>query len=436
MSNISQAAMLEAARLSQAGRFAEAAELVQRTLRGEPAAPDGAAPGAATSGEGSAAGRASRVIDGIAETIGWSEARPAASPRHGSGGGDQTSSRPRRPADGFAGHANRAATAGQQMPDAVRDLLDRLGQHMPPAGPTAAPEPLPDGAKFLTGTFANEAGSRDYKLYVPASYRAGQPVPLVVMLHGCTQSPDDFAAGTRMNALAEEHGCLVAYPAQAASANQNRCWNWFNAADQERDRGEPSILAGITRQVMRDYAVDPRRVYVAGLSAGGAAAAIMAATYPDLYAAAGVHSGLAPGAARDMPSAFAAMREGAPGAGVGRGRAAAVPTIVFHGDRDSTVNARNGEQVVAAAQAAATGGLRATAEDGRAPGGNGHAYTRTVHADANGRALVEQWVVHGGGHAWYGGSPAGSYTDPRGPDASREMLRFFLEHPRGTVGGR
>jgi poly(hydroxyalkanoate) depolymerase family esterase len=316
------------------------------------------------------------------------------------------------------------------MPAALRDYLDRLGtgsaERQPaPAGTRGAP---PEGAQFLTATFGNHAGSRSYKLYVPSGYRADTPVPLVVMLHGCTQSPDDFAAGTRMNEAAEARTCLVVYPAQTSAANVQRCWNWFNAADQQRDAGEPSLIAGITRAVMRDYAVDPQRVYVAGLSAGGAAAAVMGETYPDLYAAIGVHSGLACGAARDMPSAFTAMQRGgdhAPHAATDR---RVVPAIVFHGDRDTTVNPRNGEAVVA--QAAPAEKLGTHTETGHVPGG--YTYRRTLHTDADGQTVAEHWVVSGAGHAWFGGSPAGSYTDPRGPDATREMLRFFLEHPRST----
>ena len=294
-----------------------------------------------------------------------------------------------------------------------------------------APIPVPDGARFDERSYANAAGSRAYKLYVPSGYD-GQPLPLVVMLHGCTQSPDDFAAGTRMNDLAEEQTFLVAYPAQAQSANASRCWNWFNTGDQQRDHGEPSLIAGITRAIMRDVAVEPGRVYIAGLSAGGAAAAIMGATYPDLYAAIGVHSGLACGAASDIPSAFAAMRQGraSPTERSHRhGRCAgAVPTIVFHGDRDMIVNPVNGDQVIAQSKAAAD--LRTTVTRGEAPGGI--SYTRIVQADEGGRPMLEQWVLHGAGHAWSGGSPAGSYTEPRGPDASREMMRFFLQCPRAA----
>jgi poly(hydroxyalkanoate) depolymerase family esterase len=247
------------------------------------------------------------------------------------------------------------------------------------------------------------------------------------MLHGCTQSPDDFAAGTRMNDLAEEQTFLVAYPAQDVSANASKCWNWFNAGDQQRDQGEPSLIAGITRQIMQDFAVEPGRVYIAGLSAGGAAAAIMGSAYPDLYAAIGVHSGLACGAASDLPSAFEAMHQGR-SSGVCEpcrheesGRA--VPTIVFHGDRDMIVNPVNGDQVIAHSKAATD--LRITVTCGESLGGM--SYTRTVHADETGQPILEQWVLHGAGHAWSGGSSAGSYTEPRGPDASREMMRFFLQ---------
>jgi poly(hydroxyalkanoate) depolymerase family esterase len=286
--------------------------------------------------------------------------------------------------------------------------------------PPSTSDVAPEGARFVTGTFRNAAGSRTYKLFVPSRSR-GQSLPLVVMLHGCTQSPDDFAAGTRMNFLADERNCFVVYPEQPSGANQAKCWNWFRTGDQQRDGGEPSLIAGITRKIMRDYSIDPKRVYVAGLSAGGAAAAIMGATHADLYAAVGIHSGLACGAASDLPSAFVAMRQGS-GSQIAD-RAPPVPTIVFHGDRDTTVHPSNGDRIV---EQSAKAGLKAKVIGGRVP--RGHAYTRTIVADARGRALSEHWNIHGAGHAWSGGSPAGSYTDPRGPDAAREMLRFFLDH--------
>jgi poly(hydroxyalkanoate) depolymerase family esterase len=301
----------------------------------------------------------------------------------------------------------------------ARELFSRVLQ----PDTTVAARSVQEKAQFLSANFTSQAGSLSYKLYVPSTYR-GQPIPLIVMLHGCSQSPDDFATGTRMNDAAELHGCLVAYPAQNSAANLQRCWNWFNETHQRRDAGEPSLIAGITHAVMREYSVDPRRVYAAGLSAGGAAAAIMAKTYPDLYAAVGVHSGLACGAARDMPSAFAAMRRGSIGLHDGS-RSRLVPTIIFHGDRDNTVNSRNGDAV--AAQTAHLAALSVRVEKGRALGG--HTYSRTLHVDASGRTVVEHWVIHGADHAWSGGCAAGSYTDPRGPDATAEMLRFFLEHP-------
>jgi poly(hydroxyalkanoate) depolymerase family esterase len=292
----------------------------------------------------------------------------------------------------------------------------------------ADPTAVPAGAQFRSGNFSNEAGTRPYKLYVPSGYH-GHPVPLIVMLHGCTQSPDDFAAGTDMNLVAEEQTCLVVYPEQKFSAHGQKCWKWFSADDQHRGRGEPLLIAGLTRQIMREYAVDAGRVYVAGLSAGGAAAAIMGETYPDLYSAVGVHSGLACGAASSLPSAVAAMARGAGGLPAGRTATGVarrlVPTIVFHGDNDATVSPRNGEEVVA--QVAQDAVLRMRVQKGRVPGG--HAYTRTIHEDQAGASIIEQWVIRGAGHAWSGGSPNGSYTDQHGPDASREMMRFFTEHP-------
>jgi poly(hydroxyalkanoate) depolymerase family esterase len=317
------------------------------------------------------------------------------------------------------------------LPEALGGLVERIGRLRPAPAPDEASAPAterapvrqPDGVRFEERRFANAAGVRAYKLYVPSGYN-GQALPLVVMLHGCAQSPDDFAAGTRMNQLAEEQVFLVAYPAQPQSANAGKCWNWFKSGDQQRDRGEPSLIAGITRQIMEEFPVEQGRVYIAGLSAGGAAAAIMGSAYPDLYAAIGVHSGLACGAARDMPSAFAAMQKGgSPGAN-SREPESAVPAIVFHGDRDTTVHPVNGHEVIAQAKAGAE--LQPKVIGGVSP--NGRKYTVTVHADDSGRPMAEHWVLHGSGHAWSGGSAEGSYTDPHGPDASREMMRFFAHH--------
>jgi poly(hydroxyalkanoate) depolymerase family esterase len=312
---------------------------------------------------------------------------------------------------------------GGKLAEATSAIQRRLGLHPAAPAPAApAPESRPTekaGARFMAMTFTGAAGTRPYKLFIPSGYR-GKPVPLIVMLHGCTQSPDDFAAGTRMNEAAERATCLVAWPGQTSKANMQKCWNWFNPADQARDSGEASLIAGITRAVMADYAVDPDRVYVAGLSAGGAAAAIMGNAYPDLYAAIGVHSGLACGAARDMPSAFAAMQAGSAGTPDGH----TVPSIVFHGDRDTTVNARNGDSVVA--QALRGHEARTRIEEHVA----GYKYTKTVYKDAAGDVLAEKFAVRGAGHAWFGGSAQGSYTDTKGPDATHEMMRFFLEHKR------
>jgi poly(hydroxyalkanoate) depolymerase family esterase len=370
MSIVSFRDLVEATRHTRAGRLGEASALIQRALRRPTAVPD------EDPQDQPAASEASPKLGALRSFVDWG----------------------------------------------ARRLFDGVE---PSAGTAAAGA---GGAQFLSASFTNHVGTRPYKLYIPASYR-GDAVPLIVMLHGCTQSPDDFAAGTRMNAAAEGYGCLVAYPGQISSANHSKCWNWFRFADQARDRGEPSLIAGIAREIIKDYAIDPRRIYVAGLSAGGAAAAIMGAAYPDLFAAIGVHSGLACGAAHDLPSALAAMRQGqsAPHrrdkTGSGELRRM-VPTIVFHGDRDTTVHPYNGDCVIAHAAFGAALDQRVTR--GSVPGG--HAYTLTSHFGSNGEIVLEQWVIHGAGHKWSGGSLAGSYTDPHGPDATREMLRFFLQH--------
>jgi poly(hydroxyalkanoate) depolymerase family esterase len=281
----------------------------------------------------------------------------------------------------------------------------------------------PKGSHFEEHSYSNHAGARTYKLYVPSTY-IGEPLPLLVMLHGCTQSPDDFALGTRMNELAEELVFLVAYPEQPKSANTAKCWNWFNTRDQARDNGEPSLIAGITRQILVEFPVDPSRVFVAGLSAGGATAAIMASTYPDLYAAVGIHSGLACGAAHDVQSAFAAMRNGSRASSLHE--SSKIPTIVIQGDRDKTVNPLNAEQLVAQS----TGNRKLERKIHQGTSANGMTFTQTVYFDANQTPVLEDWLLHGGGHAWSGGSLQGSFTDSRGPDASREMVRFFLQQSK------
>jgi poly(hydroxyalkanoate) depolymerase family esterase len=266
---------------------------------------------------------------------------------------------------------------------------------------------------MVAHTFASQAGSRPYKTFVPPTLQPG--APLLVMLHGCTQSADDFAAGTRMNELAAEEGFVVLYPEQPSSANAQRCWNWFNPHERQRDHGEAGIIADMTRHVTAELGINPKRVFAAGLSAGGAQAAVLGSIYPDLFAAIGVHSGLACGAANDMMSAFSAMQQGRPGQGD-----LTVPAILFHGDRDTTVNPRNADAVAAQLE---QGGTEHT-EKGTAPGGL--SYTRKIRQGTDSRPSLEQWTIHGAGHAWSGGSSNGSYTEPRGPDASREMLRFFL----------
>ena len=418
------AAMREAARLTRAQKLMEATRVIQRALAGRGAVvpdvdapPESARPIAVPP-------QASETKAETAAAVEPPQQRPpAASARaEDAAADDRRAGRTRRP-------------LGEVLTLLRQAELPGFAPHASPAqklrkAPTV---PVPDGAAYLTRTFACAAGSRDYTLYVP-SHTPGRARPLLVMLHGCTQNPDDFALGTGMNRLAEEHGFLVAYPRQPASANPAACWNWFHRANQMRDKGEPGVIAGITRKIMAEFGIDEGHVYVAGLSAGGAMAAIMAATHPELYAAAGVHSGLAYGSAADLPSAFAAMRGASNLAGPQPGKSrpkranGRVRTIVFHGANDKTVDPSNAEAILTDARASLADPAHETRHDGIA---GGRAYTRTVIADASGVPLAEHWSIEGLGHAWSGGSPEGSFTDHRGPDASREMLRFFLATPAG-----
>ena len=303
-------------------------------------------------------------------------------------------------------------------------LRDLAAKGMPQMQSRSATAPdMPQTAQFLSLTHASAQGSRDYRLYIPANLPAGQ-VPLIVMMHGCTQSPEDFASGTGMNHLAEELGFIIAWPAQTNGANMQKCWNWYRPEDQTRDRGEPGLIAGIVADILTSHDVDPARIYIAGLSAGGAIAAIMGAAYPDVFAAVGVHSGLPVGAARDLPSALSAMRSGAEGSALPR----AIPTIVFHGLADSTVHPSNGDAVIAQSLGH-TPKSRPSRVNGTSDGGRSYRLTRHVLPD--GTTTAEHWEIAGTGHAWAGGHASGSYTDPDGPNASREMVRFFLQHRQG-----
>ena len=298
--------------------------------------------------------------------------------------------------------------------------LPGLDLHAPAMLKVRKPVEVPQGAQYSSRSFTCAAGTRSYKLYIP-SKPVAQRRPLLIMLHGGTQDADDFATGTRMNEVAEELGFIVAYPIQPKAANAQLCWNWFLPGHQQRDAGEPAIIACITRELMAEHDIDPKRVFVAGLSAGGAMAAVMGETYPDLYAGIGVHSGLATGTASDLPSAFAAMR-----GTNGKRKRRAVPeirTIVFHGDADNIVHSSN---------AAIIAGGQNTDSKQTSQHSAGKTFTRRTVQDRAGKTVAEDWTIHGSGHAWSGGSADGSYTDPQGPDASREMMRFFLEaHSRG-----
>ena len=403
-------AMRAAADLTRAQRLAEATRIIQEALSGR-------APIATPSADEPETMRraiAHHVIDLKADVI---EPGLTVSPE------PQTDARAAtRPLPNVAAFA--AGPAGRLAETLRQSGMPQINLEGLAGRRARKPIEVADGAQFLSRTFSSAAGQRHYKLYIPRRLPDADR-KLVVMLHGGTQDADDFAAGTRMNEVAEEHGCIVAYPIQPHAANASLCWNWFRPEDQMRGRGEPSILAGITSELITAHDIDPKLVFVAGLSAGGAMAEVMGATYPELYAGIGVHSGLAYGSAADVVSAFAAMR-GEPGRQIRhRQGAKRSRTIVFHGDADKIVHPSNAAKIVGAHEKD-----HVRVEHPRCAHSASRPFTRTVTRDRDGVAVVEHWVVHGSGHAWSGGSADGSYTDPHGPDASREMLRFFLEAPK------
>jgi poly(hydroxyalkanoate) depolymerase family esterase len=425
------AAMRRAGRSTRAGKLRDATRIIQAALAGQELggrhvpAPDPAAPrqtqtaapqAGALELEALELGRTAR-LDTEGPSAADAGANAEASPASAGAYKFARAQRLRRP-------LGEVVEALRRSPMGTEALGSLPGITLPGARRPSSP-PLPDGARYVARSFTCAAGTRGYKLYIPAS--AGErPRGLIVMLHGCKQDPDDFAAGTRMNDVAEVHGLVVAYPGQTGAYNASSCWNWFDRAHQERDFGEPAIIAGITREIASEFGLDRQSVFVAGLSAGGAMAVVMGETYPDLYAAVGVHSGLAYGSANDVISAFAAMRgEVGPGSVEQARRGAnftAMRTIVFHGSADRTVHPSNSHRIVEAANPG--GAVRAKTQHGRAAGGR--TYTRTIITGPDGSPQLEHWRMDGVGHAWSGGHPDGTYTDPQGPDASLEMARFFL----------
>ena len=388
----------EATRLTRSGKLTDAVRLIQDTLNNREAAQKNGF---------------QEVLAPLIATV--NSAKPAAKASKGSGiaAGSQAEDAPTP--QPFL-HSNIKAFR--------RDPSVAGSSYHAPKSKVRFREPsIADGAEFSTRTFSTSSGKREYKLYIPSQ---GEPTRgLVIMLHGCTQDADDFALGTGMNEIAEERGMIVAYPIQPCTANSSRCWNWFEPNDQARGRGEPEIIAGLTESLIKEFSIDRDQVFVAGLSAGGAMADILGGAYPELYSAVGIHSGLPRGSATNLASALSAMKGVSNRSAPRRTGGSQTPRlIVFHGSEDFTVTPSNGSKIIEHAQAEIEWAQEQTTT-GRSEAGT--EYTRRIITDVEGVPVIEQWTVQGIGHAWSGGHTAGSYTDPRGPNASREMVRFFFK---------
>ncbi|MGZ8377504.1 MAG: extracellular catalytic domain type 1 short-chain-length polyhydroxyalkanoate depolymerase [Gemmatirosa sp.] len=300
--------------------------------------------------------------------------------------------------------------------------------------PAAAQSPAASAGQVTYGAWGDSALPRRWRLYTPARRADAKPAPLLVLLHGCTQDVDDMARGTRMDEVAERHGLVVLYPEQPAGANALRCWNWFEPAHQRRDAGEPALLAALVARVAAEHGVDPARVHVAGMSAGGAMALLLASGYPERFASATSASGMPVGAVTGAANAWQVMRAGAsaeqsaPEAVRERmgDRARAVPLLVLHGGADATVVPVNGRR--AAEQWAAAIGATARGPQQVAAAGATRGWQHLRWRGADDRDLVEYVEIAGLGHAWSGGSTTGTYTDAQGPAASELLAAFIARH--------
>ncbi|MCW3066878.1 MAG: hypothetical protein JWN32_4050 [Solirubrobacterales bacterium] len=308
------------------------------------------------------------------------------------------------------------------------------------AAAALAPAATAGTGALTSGDYTGAAGNQHYELYIPSTYKAGTAVPLVVALHGCTQTADQFRLLSRWDTLAEAKGFIVVFPQQDPNANQLKCWDFYQDGSMHRSAGEPARIAAVTSMIEQKYSVDPHRVYAAGLSAGGAMASVMAATYPDLFAAIGIGSGCeyaATATCAGYKSADPAQAAQQAYKEMGA-HAHPMPFIAFEGDADTTVPPVNADQLVQ--QWLTTDDL---ADDGTLNGSvpsapanttqgqvqGGRSYTIRTYGNHNHAELAQYWTVHGMNHAWSGGNPSQSYADPSGPDETAAMYAFFASHP-------